>query len=159
MTDLIQPFLKDNYSIQQLRMRMNVLRTYLLGKFFKSENQQEGLTPEDKKWLESLDQEFLNHFTAMNVNQELENIDKAIRQLQPLVIYVPVELPEEEINRMGDWVRKNFANNMVMDIKFDGTLIGGAALSWKGIYHDLSLRSVIEKDKAAITENLKKYLR
>ncbi len=159
MQDLIQPFLKDNYSIQQIRMRMNVLRTYLLSKFFKPGAAPEVLSPADQTWLDSLGKDFLAHFTETNVNQELDNLDKTFRQLQLLVIYVPVELPDQEINRLGSWVRTNFSKDLVIDIKFDGALIGGAALSWKGIYHDLSLRAVIEKDQAAITENLKKYLR
>ena len=50
----------------------------------------------------------------------------------------------ETIDRLFDWVKKNLGEGIVLDIDKDESILGGAIISFDGIYNDLSLRKTLE---------------
>lgn len=64
-----------------------------------------------------------------------------IAAIEPLYLYLPVEFPQETLKEIVAKLRQDFGVNMLLEIKLDRDLIGGCALSYKGVYKDYSLRS------------------
>lgn len=69
---------------------------------------------------------------------------KAIKILpkKELVIFVPSQLPQREIDRI-----KARLGEVKVRFKIDPDLIGGAALAWDGQYKDYSLKARFEEKK------------
>ncbi|MDO8618932.1 MAG: hypothetical protein Q7R49_03210 [Candidatus Daviesbacteria bacterium] len=151
--NILLKFLERNYYRGQINGRLNVLKNYLQKQFFNSPQSQ--TSTEDSEWLKSLGEDFFKNFTTLNVYQVLSKLEKDIKLLQTLTIYVPFEMPDGEKDKLGLWLRGNFKKDLIFEIKLDPALIGGTALSWKGIYRDYSLRAKIDQNHEAILSSLK----
>lgn len=86
----------------------------------------------------------LNTPHSPKTDEAFQKAEKEIREIEPLVIFLPFDLPEEKIPQLGALVRQNFGPKFLMEIKYDPSLIAGAALAWKGIYKDYSVKSKIK---------------
>jgi len=160
MNELLSIILKDTYSLSQLKHRLRILKSNLLKTFFGGENQNLSLTAQDLNWLKSLPSSFYQKFTKDNVYQILGGLEKGIPDLPTLTMYLTFEPDDATMSQIGSVARKTFNSpSLILDIKLDLKLIAGAALVWKGVYRDYSLRSKIESRKAEIFEGFKKFLR
>ncbi len=76
------------------------------------------------------------------LNPEKKKFDEAktaIEKLESLVVFVPCQLPDGVMGRLGKYAREVFGNkNLVLDFKTDQKLLAGAALAWQGKYTDYS---------------------
>lgn len=156
MNTSIDKLLANSYSTQQLRNRLRILKSYLEKKFFNKEDGQD-IDQMDNQWLESLGDEFLNQFTQINAYEKLKQMEDEIDKIIPLIIYVAFEMPQEEIEKMGIWLRLQMATSLVCEVKVDPNLIAGCALSWKGVYKDYSIRQKIENSQEQILSSLKQF--
>ena len=150
----IDTLLTATYSLKQLRNRLRVLRNSLLGKFFSAKEDVE-ITKKNKTWLVSLPDDFLKQFEKTNVYEKLDSLEKEINNIKPLTIYLAFEIPDEETETLGTYLRREIKPDLVFDVKLDPSLIGGCALSWKGIYKDYSLRASIQAKREQILSSLK----
>lgn len=107
----------------------------------------------DVKFFSELDPSFFAQFKTDNVNTLLPELSRAINSKEICVIYLPFVLPEPEIEKLGLWF-KGISANQLIEIKYDGGLIGGVAFSYKGIYQDFSLKEKIKENNTKITETL-----
>lgn len=63
----------------------------------------------------------------------------AIEKLESLVVFVPCQLQDVAMGRLGKYAREVFGNkNLLLDFKTDQKLLAGAALAWQGKYGDYS---------------------
>lgn len=146
----LELLLATTYSLSKLRKRIRVVRNHIMKKFFNQAEDQELLEAEDKIWLESMNNIFLFQFTKENAYQKLDELEKEISKIQPLIIYVAFDIPSEEVEKIGIWLRREINPYLLCEIKQDPEIIGGCALSWKGIYKDYSLRKRAEDNKDQI---------
>ena len=152
--------LKDTYSLNQLEHRLVVLKSFLLQKFFGLEKETNPLTEDDSSWLKSLPNDFLNSFNKDNVYKIFEELEKKLTEIHALIIYLTFEPDDSSLTQIGEFARKTFNNpTLILDIKYDPTLVAGTALSWKGIYRDYSLKSSLEQRKQVVLESFKRFLR
>lgn len=158
MDEVVKSFLQSNYSTSQIRHRFNTLKTFLQARLFKSPDKIKEIPVEDNKWLNTLDIKILGYFNAYNIDRQLKELEQKLHEVKPVTIFLPFEIPDEEVNNLGLYIRKNFKSDLVIDIKFDGNLIGGAALSWNGSYKDYSVRSLISQNQIKLIEAFKNYL-
>lgn len=136
---------------------MLVLKSYLSQRFFHAPTI--SLSESDLAWVNSLGEDFLKTFSPTNLDVTLEKLSQDIKILPHLTIFVPFDMPDTEVNKIGIWLRTNTKQKFVFETKIDPDLIGGCALSYKGIYKDYSLRVSIEENKQQIRENLNSYLK
>lgn len=157
---LLKTFLAQTYSLQQVRRRLRLLRNFLEAKLFKGGDFTKLQTnPYDQQWLQSLGDNFFQNFENEDVYQILSQLEQQINNIPPLTIFIPFDMPEEEILRLGAWLRQNINPNIVFELKLNPDLIGGCALSLKGVYRDYSLKVKIDQSKTAILESLKSYIK
>ncbi|MBI2600943.1 F0F1 ATP synthase subunit delta [Candidatus Daviesbacteria bacterium] len=161
MNQLWDQIITNTYTLKSLKNRLRILRDYLTKQQFTNgvQDQDEKLTDE-AQWINSLGKDFLAKFNQHNIYSLLDEMESETSKQEPLTIFLAFELPNEEISKLGSWIRVNFGQKYLMlDIKYDPSLIGGCALTWKGIYHDYSVKKKIEDNKQQVLESFKTYLR
>lgn len=156
--DNLKIFLANNYSLSQARKRLLVLRAFLSKRFFNSLDNT-NISEQDLAWLNSLGEDFYKNFNKLNVYQMLGLLEKELNQIQVLTIYIAFDMPEDQLDQLGVWLRTNTKPNILFEIKHDPNLMAGSALSWKGIYKDYSIKLRIDQNRDAILASFKSFLK
>ena len=156
---LLKTFLKDIFSLPQARRRLNVLKTYFDEKFFNlSTNGSYAVSPEDGAWLKLLPEAFLKNFNKLNCHKLIDSLKIALAKIEPLIIYLPTEIPDTETDEIGKWLRKN-TSQTIFDTKLNPSLLGGCAFAFKGTLKDYSLKVAIDAQREKILSAMKGYLK
>ena len=154
--DDLDIFLKDTYTLSDLKARSRALHSYFSRIFFGGAD---SLADRDMLWINALPKDFLAKFDKDNSSRQISALENKIKELPLLTLYLPFEASEEAIRIIGSMTRQLFQSQLLLDIKYDPTLLAGVALVWKGVYKDYSLRSRIEERKKEISDSFKKFLR
>lgn len=156
MDDLLQAILTNTLTLQSLHKRLRFLKDFYSAKFY---NQQGVVFAQaDLDWLNSLGDK-TNQFNKDNLNEMLEALDKGIEKLQHLTAYFAIDLPEDKLEQLARFLRQNFKQQLLIDVKFDPLLIAGCALVYKGVYKDYSLKQTIEDNKEKVIETFKTFIK
>lgn len=153
--DILNIILQNTYSLSQLKHRLGLLKAYLEQQIFGGQTSPAALDP----WINTLDKNLLSGFNKDNLSLTFENLQTQISNLETLTLYLNFEPDESTLTQLGEMVRKTFGRTIMMDIKYDPNLIAGAALVWRGLYKDYSLRSKIEAKKGEILNSFQAFLR
>lgn len=156
---ILEQILADTYTTSTLKKRTKALKAYLTEKYFGLGNSENiNVDREELIWLKSLTSNFLALFRKEDFNDIFHSIETFLDNIMPLTIYLSFDPGEEEIKSISKFIRSNFNQNIILDIKLDYSLIGGCALIWKGVYKDYSLKSNIQVNKEQIFSSFRKYL-
>lgn len=145
--ELWEKFLIDTYTKEQALRRSLLLKEDLNHRFFSSSQTITNTNTEDQsdlQWLKNMTQNYDQLFNKDNFLSKLLKLEKELAGLTVLTLFLPFTLPVEELPSLGQLVRKKFHPQLLLDIKYDPSLIGGCALAWKGVYKDYSLKTKIE---------------
>ncbi len=155
MDDLLNKILTNTYTTQSLHHRLSFLKDYFSAKFYS----QQGLVfaQTDLEWLQSLG-ECTGQFNRENLNDWIIKLQKQAETLERLTTYFAVDLPEENVRQVAKFIRENFKQGLLVDVKIDPSLIAGCALVYKGVYKDYSLKKTIENQKTQVLEQFKLFL-
>ncbi len=156
--EIINTILKETYSVAELTHKISILKSYVLDSLFTSQSKIIFLE-KDLAWLKSLPPAFWQNFTKDNVYDLFSELEKQKNNLKVLTIYLSFDPDENALSQINAMARKEFTSFSLLDVKFDPNLIAGAALVWKGIYKDYSLRAQIAGKQTEILASFKKYLR
>ena len=161
--ELLDLILANTYTHSQASKRLRLLKEIAVNRLF-AEPKKEGSTAdvvmdEQQTWLQSLDTNIYRHFTQENVYKTFDDLEKAVKQINPLVIYVPIEIPDKELTKLGEKLRQDYGKNFLMEVRIDPTLIAGPSLVWNGIYKDYSLRQKINDSRQTILSTLQEYMK
>ena len=154
----IKLFLNETYSTFEIKRRLLLLKNFLFKKFFNSEFKKEDFEAKDLQWLDSLGAEFLDQFTKINLMGILEKLEAELKKLPVLTIYIPFEMPDQEAQNLGKWLKENIAPDVIFELRINPDLIGGAAFSYKGVYKDFSLVTKIAEERDKVVGAFKGYL-
>ncbi|MBI2020461.1 hypothetical protein HYS94_03480 [Candidatus Daviesbacteria bacterium] len=156
---ILTTILNDTFTVTQLKHRLVMLKSYLTKKLFGTSDET-NLEQTDLNWLSSLGEAFYQKFTKDNVYQILNDLQTQTNQIVPLTIYLPFEVEQSSSAQIGSFARTSFNHpTLLLEVRYDPTLIAGCALSWKGIYRDYSLKAKIEDKKEEILTTFKSFLR
>lgn len=162
MSNILSQILASTYTSSRLTKRLRLLREYLNQSFFSKKydfSSQSYVDKEDLEWIKNLDEQFLKQFKAESLDQTLDSLLEEAKKLPVLVIYIPVDFPDEEINRISQNVRQNLNKTILIDFKLDPTLLAGCAFVWNGVYKDYSLRKKIDANRESILAQLKGFMK
>lgn len=156
---LLNFILNSNYTLNQALRRLHLLKDFLVIKLYTTDKKDVlgDISEEDNRWLSSLDEQFLQQFNKKNLYQSFQAAEEEIKKIQPLIVYVPFELPEAEAAKIGQNLRQDYGSNFMMEVKLDPSLIAGVSLTWNGIYKDYSLRKRITDNREVILNSLKSF--
>lgn len=158
MNNLINTFLNQTYTTSDIKRRLLLLKNYIYSKFFGSSFTSSDYDAGDIKWLQGLGEQFFKDFTSTNSTLTLAKLEVELKKIRVLTVYVPFEMPDEEVRILGGWLRKNIDPGIIFETRIDPDLIGGTALSWKGIYKDYSLRQTLSEKRNEVLENFKGFI-
>lgn len=156
--EILTIILKDTYSLLQLKHRLRILKSNLVKTFF-GNKASETVSEVELNWFKALPPQFFQQFNKDNIYQTFEELEKRLESYPTLTMYLTFNPDEEALAELGTFTRKLFGLVVLLEIRIDQNLIAGAALSWKGIYKDYSLRVKIEERKDQILTEFKKFLR
>lgn len=74
--------------------------------------------------------------TKRKVDQLMENL-KRCQNIKLTIAFLP---NDTTISLFSDWVKKNIKPEMLIDLQFDRTIVGGALLISSGAYKDYSVK-------------------
>lgn len=162
--DLLNVILRDTFIKNQAERRVVALKNYLLSGMFKTGKTEAAPktatdNPEIQVWLSKLDKKVLEAITAQNVYAVLDKTEADLKAIEPLVLYLPYELPPDEVAAIGARLRSDYGPKFLMEITIDPNLIAGCAISYKGIYKDYSVKQRIVDNKQAILETFRRYVK
>lgn len=112
---------------------------------------------QDIEFLRNLGEEFFGLFRATDLDQQFTELEKVINQTKSFQLYLPIEIPDEEIDRLGRWFKDNAGVNCLMELEYDPNLIGGCSISFNGVIKDYSLSQRLKQSKEEIIQTLASY--
>ena len=161
---LLETILQDSFIKTIALKKVTGLKDYLLTKVFSPSKQGPPITgiTDDREitsWILSLDPVVLSKINQQNIYSIFDQLEKDIKAIEPLMIHLPYELPAEQIAKIGQKLREDYNNKFLLDIQINPALIAGAALSYRGIYRDYSVRQSISDQREAILATFRKYIK
>ncbi len=79
----------------------------------------------------------------------LESLEEYLKNLKEINITLAFEPSEKTIDKIYTWVTKNVGTDVILNLAIQPDILGGAILSYKGLYFDYSLE---KKLNAAFSE-------
>lgn len=163
MGNILDIILQNTFVKNTALKKTTALKDYLLKRVFsKNQTPLENTGNEDPvmtKWVLDLDPAVYSDINPQNIYAVFDNLEKSIKDCEPLIIYLPYELPEEQIIEIGQKLRTDYGKNFLMDIQIDPGLIAGVALSYKGIYKDTSVKQRIMDQRKEVLAEFRKYIK
>lgn len=155
--DLLHQITSTTYTLSDLHRRVQLLKNHLNETVFsKKKTVDPDIDDVDQVWLQSLT---LSDITKENVATTIEKLEEETKNVIPLVIFLPIVLPQNEAENVGKKLRADFGEGFFIEFRFDPQLIAGAAMAYKGIYKDYSLRQSLKDNHEGLVANFKRYLR
>lgn len=157
---LFQKIIDSTYTKRQLERRIRSLKFYISNRLFAPGNAQiqESVGEQELYWIISLDEDFYTNFTKENMDKLLKNFEEEAAKIEPLTVFIAFDIPEADLEFLGQKLRKKYGQSFLLDVKHDPSLIGGAAVVWKGVYQDFSLAKRIRDNQAQILERIKEFV-
>lgn len=178
---IIDKVLEQTYTRAQLIRRIRVLKDFISFKLYKIGSDPTKLTlaqqiemyltlhqknlseldllRQEGNWLVALGEQFLNLFTPQNSSQIFKVLEEYVATIRPIFVYLPFEMPGNEIEALGQWFKQNIGKRTLYEINYDGDLIAGCALSYGGVYRDYSLKSKLTENSQLIQDAILKNLK
>lgn len=161
---LLDIILSQTYTQADALSRLQALKDLILFQLFQKGKEVSDLhAPEHSNpqtaWLISIGTDFYKLFNRQNVYTLFDSLEAEIKKLKPLIVYLPIDLPEEAVTELGQYTRQMFGKNFLIDLKVDPTLLAGTALVWNGIYRDYSIRKKIEDNRTDIIKMLREEIK
>lgn len=133
--------------------RLRILKTVTQLKLFSSKNEAGDLykhfNQEEIDYLNSLPKELLKKTDQSTLNS-IKEAEEELTTYSTLTVYLPIELSPSCLQDLSGFLRKKFKTHFLLEIKFDPSLIAGAALAWNGVYKDYSLKEKLQNSHKQI---------
>jgi F0F1-type ATP synthase delta subunit len=130
MEKILAPLLKENYTPKDLVREIRLITTDI----------------KKKKQKSLLDKTIKNQPDLITSDKTtLDWWEAAVEKLPRAIITLAIALPKTEINRLGQWFRRNVNSEILLEIRQDPQIIGGCQIIWQGREGDFSLRRKFEK--------------
>jgi len=93
--------------------------------------------------LASLDAEGIDTASFVALKTHLEKLQEEIAELPVLKLTVAIEPTIELTREICQSARKRIDSRLLLDLEVDQTIIGGAVMSFQGLFRDFSLKTKI----------------
>lgn len=153
------------YTRADMLRRIRILRQYFEFRYFLGHTdsdfasfaQSASLGEYDTQALVSLGEEFYASFTRENAYMLLDTLLERAKTAAGIHLYLPFVPDDRELLRLGEWMRKNAGVTAMLDLRCDGSLVGGFAMVRGDRYLDFTVRYFLDKQRASITSILDRY--
>lgn len=74
------------------------------------------------------------------IKRKIDALTDQLHLLKNLQLTIAFQPNEETITYFSEWVKKNINKDLLIDLRFDKSIVGGAVIIVKGTYKDYSVR-------------------
>lgn len=135
------------FSSGQKNTRGEAVRNYLKGH----------AAQEDAAAMCDWDDALFERFSPQSLGEEIAALRREGESLPSLTLYVPVELDEEALVSLSEWLRTQTRTHALVDLHVDPNTVGGCALVAHDRYHDLSFHTALKKKSGIVAKLLNTY--
>jgi hypothetical protein len=151
--NLFSSILATVYTPEDLRRRIELIKAVVQSKVYGNGASQ--VSPEEQAWLDkNVD---LTTVSEKNIKEVVAELETQASKTPTLELFLPFHIPPAEFEKVARKVRSDFGT-LLLNVKLDPALIAGAALAWRGIYKDYSLRKKLKDQQERMKTLAKKYL-
>lgn len=140
---------KENFSDYLEALKENLFKQNSFAEIIKS-----GTSPYPALIKGALQKEGLEN-NKNNLKIMIEKIENELKLLKTINLMLSFEPNESIINAIYSWVTKNLGKKIVLNIEVKPEILGGAVISFNGLYSDFSLKRTLEN--VSIEKILKKH--
>lgn len=90
-------------------------------------------------------QDKINPTDYDSLEKLLTTLKETLKKIKTLKISLAIDPPGKMVEHFFDWVKENIGQGIILDIDKDETILGGAIITFNGIYKDFSLRRSLEE--------------
>lgn len=90
--------------------------------------------------INALAREQLTPENQISVKRKIDELTKQLRTLKSIQLTIAFQPDEATITQFSDWVKNNISKNLLIDLQFDTSIVGGTLIIAGGIYKDYSVR-------------------
>ena len=80
----------------------------------------------------------------------LKELEDALNALATLVVTVPVVFAEKDIEAIGEWVRSEISNKILLDVVVDPQVIAGCVIAWRSRAYDYSFEHYLNEQQKPV---------
>lgn len=96
---------------------------------------------------------------SQNVRTFFHDVKNLLDAFVLFKLTIAIKPSEEMIDRLYEWVQENLGIGVVLDIGYDGSILGGARIIFNGRYKEMTLAQMITdilaKEKTRVMEMIK----
>jgi F0F1-type ATP synthase delta subunit len=164
--DALHLFTKETYRRSDFAYRLSVVREFFEYAFFTKRVTQASVslvddfvastskTPAEAVFLKSLPDNFLSAVTQASFYNALDTLEADYKKLDTITLTVPVLFSENDIAEIGQWVRREIAEDLVLECTVDASIIAGCRVVWRAHVYDFSFEHYFEKARENIRAKL-----
>ncbi len=101
--------------------------------------------------------EWLKDITDENFSTYVEGLREWINNVPLFTIYVPFELPREELVGFSEFLRSDNDKERLLEVKVDPNMIGGCAFIVDGVFYDYSLHGRLRRSPEIMSDIFNSY--
>ena len=160
--DLLQRFTKETYRRSDFAYRLSLLREFFEYAFFTKRVARASLaevddfaastqrTPAEVVFLKSLPDSFLSTVTQASVYDTLDALEADYKKLDSITLTVPVLFSENDVAEIGQWVRREIAEDLVLEFTVDPGVVAGCRVVWRSHVYDFSFEHYFDKARESV---------
>jgi hypothetical protein len=164
--DILRLFTKETYRRSDFAYRLSVVREFFEYAFFTKRVTHASVslvddfvastskTPAEAAFLKSLPDSFLSTVTQASFYNTLETLESDYKKLDTITLTVPVFFPENDVTEIGQWIRREIAEDLVLECTVDPAVIAGCRVVWHAHVYDFSFEHYFEKARANVRAKL-----
>lgn len=103
-----------------------------------------------------LNQQKITMDNTDDMKNMLENLTEKLQTMQELNLTIAFTPSKSALESIYSWVKKNMGDNFFLNLEINPKILGGAIISYKGLYINNSLEKQLEK--VSIEKILVNYL-
>lgn len=132
-------------TISEARKLKSSLDTVLLNMSGITENVFNGLPLNEREFMESfLDKISISKNDRSKLHRVVEELKQDLEDMSVLELTLAFEPDKETIGMFYNWGRENIGKNILLSLKTDPEIVGGAIISYEGRYNDVSVAKKLE---------------
>ena len=78
--------------------------------------------------------------SQINIKRQIDELTDKLHACKNIQLTIAFRPDEETVTYFSDWVKKNVRKDLLIDLKFDKSIVGGALIIADGAYKDYSVR-------------------
>lgn len=76
----------------------------------------------------------------ITIKREIDDLTDRLHQCKTVQLTIAFQPDEETVTYFSDWIKKNVKKDMLIDLRFNKAIVGGALIIADGAYKDYSVR-------------------